>query len=79
MEYTGTLKEMKNYAWEFWVAVQNKAVIEDFTKYDTSVVYYGGRKHVDTIANDLVHHCTLLSCKKVYHITRTANTTSAEL
>ena len=74
MEYTEKLQEMKNYAPEFWIAVQNKAVIEELTKYDTSVVYYGGRKHVNMIANDLVHHRTLLSCKKVYHITRTANT-----
>ena len=59
MEHTETLQEMKNYAWEFWVAVQNKAVIEELTKYDTSVVYYGGRQHVNTIANDLVHHRTL--------------------
>ena len=57
------------------IAVQNKAVIEELTKYDTSVVYYGGRKHVNTIASD---H-TLLSRKKVYHITRTANTICAEL
>ena len=76
IEYTETLQEMKRYA---WVAVQNKAVIEELTKYDTSVVYYGGRKHMNTIANDLVHHGTLLSCKKVYHITRTANTIRAEL